>query len=127
MRIKNNKKKIFQISAIVVLLAIFFCYIYINKVPKQTLTHQKCPEEYSEDDAGIAEYRNTLTDWTGAYFKTHPEATMSDWSKAKLQLWIDNGCTVAIQRLKLSGNVSDLKLWEKVDYEMQTVLDKSTQ
>lgn len=127
MRIKNNKKRIFQVSVIVALLAILFCYFYINKAPKQTLAHQKCPEEYSEDNAGTAEYRNTLADWTNAYLKTHPEATMSDWSKAKSQLWVDNNCTVAIQRSKLSGNVSDLKPWEKVDYEVQTMLDKNIQ
>ena len=80
--------------------------IYLSKIPKQNLVHQKCPEEYNEDNIGTAEYKEELTKWTSEFFKSNPKATMSDWSKAKTQLWVYNNCNIAIQRSKISGRFS---------------------
>jgi hypothetical protein len=101
-------------------------YVYLKVAPKQILVHQKCPEEYTEDNIGTAEYKEELTKRTVEFFKENPNATMSDWSMTKTQLWIDNNCTVALQRSKLLGKVSDLKMWEKVDYEIQNALYRIT-
>ncbi len=114
------KRKIIYISIIAVLITVVISYVY----PKQTFVHQKCPEAYTEDVVGTTEYRNAITGWTSEFFKDNPKATMADWSKAKTQLWVENNCAVAIQRSKLSGKVSDLKPWERVDYEIQNALDK---
>ena len=120
------KRKIIYISIVVILITIVIPYVYLKVVPKQTFLHQKCPEEYTEDNIGKAEYKEALIKWTSEFFKANPKATMSDWSIAKTQLWIDNNCTVATQRSKLSGKISDLKPWQKVDYEIQNALYRIT-
>lgn len=85
----------------------------------------KCPESYPENEAGTKEYRDALTAWTSEFFEKHPQASMSDWSMAKSQFWLDNNCTMAIERSKMSGEVSGLKPWELVDYEIQKALDEA--
>lgn len=118
------KNKIIYIGIIcvaVVSVAGFFVYINQNG---GGATQFKCPENYTEDDAGTAEYAEALANWTFSYFEKHPEATVSDWSMAKTQLWTDNNCKAALERLKLSGKVEDLKPYELVDYKIQTVLMK---
>jgi hypothetical protein len=109
---------------IVFLIAVAFFYFYKNPTVRQ-VNAQKCPEDYTEEDAGTTEYRNALIDWTSSFFKTNPKATMSDWSIAKSKLWEDNNCKVAIERSKLSGKVLDLKPWELVDYEVQNAISNS--
>lgn len=121
-----SKTKILCICIFIVffgLCAIF--YFYKTPAPKLVATQFKCPENYTEDDAGAVKYRNALIDWTTSYFETNPKAVMSDWSMAKSQFWVDNNCIEAIRRSKLSGMVADLKPWEKVDYEVQNALDKA--
>jgi len=117
------KRKIIYILISTILIVIC-AYFYFNQIQKSVNPHQKCPEEYTEDNIGTSEYKEVLTKWTSKFFKENPKATMSDWSIAKTQLWIDNNCTIAIQRSKMSGTFSDLKPWEKVDYEIQNALDK---
>ena len=107
---------------VVILITIVISYVYLKVVPKQTFLHQKCPEEYTEDNIGKAEYKEALIKWTSEFFKANPKATMSDWSIAKTKLWATNNCTTAIQRSKMSGKVYDLKPWELVDYEIQNTL-----
>ena len=134
-------KKILCISAFATFL-ILFSVFYFSKspTPEQTLkpapeqipkpvpeqiTHQKCPEDYTEDATGTAEYRNALIDWTNGFFETHPNATMSDWSMARIQLLVDNNCVTAIGRSKLFGKVVDLKPWELVNYEVQNAIQNA--
>lgn len=121
----HKTKTIYTLAIITVIIIGVIVYISINRETTQIYTY-KCPEAYAEDEVGTIEYRKAITGWTSEFFKENPNATMSDWSKAKTQLWIDNNCTVAMQRSKMSGNVSDLKPWEKVDYEIQNALDKIT-
>ncbi|MFA6586237.1 MAG: hypothetical protein WCS86_03715 [Candidatus Paceibacterota bacterium] len=100
-------------------------YFYKSQTLKQTSAY-KCPEDYTEDDAGTTEYRNALINWTSSFFEANPKATSSDWSIAKLKLLEDRKCVVALQRLKMSGNVANLKPWEQVDWAIQNSLDKAT-
>lgn len=119
------KKKIVYILILVILIAFcVFFYFYKSQTVKQANIY-KCPENYTENDTGTTEYRKALIDWTSTFFKANPKATLSDWIQAKPKLWIDNNCDIAIQRSKMSGNVADLKPWEKVDYEVQSSLDKT--
>lgn len=111
---------------ILIFLLVFIAILYFSygPAPKLASIQQfKCPENYTEDDAGTEEYKNALTSWTSEFFEANPKATSSDWSMAKSQFWVDNNCTVALERSKLSGKVSDLKKWELVDYEIQDGLD----
>jgi hypothetical protein len=108
---------------VIVGIIIFGSVIYFN-LDRTTaqINKYKCPETYTEDVVGVAEYRDTITSWTSEFFKENPNATMSDWSMAKTKLWVDNNCTIAIQRSKMSGTFSDLKPWERIDYEIQKML-----
>ena len=119
----TNKTKIY-ISILLLVVFVIIFYFYKPPTPQQANAY-KCPEAYAEDDAGAIEYRNALIDWTLLFFKANPQATTSDWSMAKTQIWEDNNCALALKRSKLSGKVSDLKKWELVDYEVQNALDKA--
>jgi hypothetical protein len=121
MNLFKNRKLYILITCVIVISTVGF-FVYKSFYAKQVIVRQKCPEYYAEDDTGKAEYRYAMTEWTAEYFKTHSEATMSDWSKAKAKLWKDNNCTVAIERLKMSGRVEDLKPYELVDIAMQDAI-----
>lgn len=118
------KIKIYILIPIILIAIVSIFYIYKTSILKQTST-LKCPEAYTENDIGTKEYRNALIDWTTEFFKANPKATISDWSTEKMKLWENGKCTVAIERSKMSGKVTDLKQWEKVDYEVQSLLDKT--
>ena len=117
------KTKLFYICTsfiLIVICAIF--YFQKNSALKPTSIQQfKCPESYTEDDTGTEEYREALVDWTASFFEENPKATISDWSMAKLKLWEDNNCAMALERSKLSGEVADLRPWELEDYTVQMV------
>lgn len=118
-------KKILYIFILIIFI-ILYVFFYFRKTPApQQISAYKCPEAYTEDAAGAVEYRNTLIGWTSNFFKTNSKATTSDWALAKLKLWEDNNCIVAIERSKLSGTVSNLKQWELIDYELQNSLGKA--
>ena len=119
---KRKTTYILIVIIFIILCAIF--YFYKSPTVKQADVY-KCPEDYAENDIDTTEYRNALIDWTSSFFKANLKATISDWTQAKSQLWMDNNCDIAIQRSKMSGNVADLKPWEKVDYEVQNTLDKT--
>lgn len=116
------RRKTPHILILIILIALAILYFYYRN---ESDNLSKCPENYTEDNTGTEEYRNALINWTAKFFKANPNATISDWSIAKLKLWEDNNCTIALERSKLSGNVSDLKPWELVDYEVQKSLDKA--
>jgi uncharacterized protein YxeA len=120
----KRKTTYILIVIIFTILCVIF-YFYKSPTVKQANVY-KCPEDYTENDIGTTEYRNALIDWTAEFFTTNPKATISDWTQAKSKVWMDNKCYIAIQRSKMSGNVADLKPWEKVDYEVQNTLDKTT-
>ncbi|MFZ3011881.1 MAG: hypothetical protein WA060_02710 [Minisyncoccia bacterium] len=115
------KRNIFYIAIVIIF---FLALNFYLKISTQS-THIKCPEEYTEDDIGTAEYREALSNWTSEFFKT-PQATMSDWAMAKMKRWEDNNCVIAIERSKMSGKVADLKPWERVDYEVQNAIQNAT-
>lgn len=58
----------------------------------------KCPDEYGTDDVGSAEYLASVDTWTNNFYDLHPDATLSDWSVARHQFYIDNDCTEALKR-----------------------------
>ncbi len=102
---------------------IYLVQRYDSKEISETIA--KCPEDYLEDETGTEEYRNALIDWTVSFLEQNPQATISGWSTAKLKHWEDNNCKVAIERSKMSGEVTDLKPWERVDYEIQNAVNKA--
>jgi hypothetical protein len=108
-----QKNRLLYISILIILVALSTAF-YVSK--RGTLrTHQKCPDDYAKTDAGMVEYKKDMDKWTNAFFDTSPGATLSDWSKARYQFWVDNNCAAAIQRYKegLDGKDPDkMKLIE---------------
>ena len=102
------KKKLPYILIAVIfisLCAIFYFYKNIN-------TYQKCPDEYTNIDKGSMEYQKDFDKWTNQFYDTHPTATLSEWSKARYQYWMDNDCKEALERYKETkdGNADPTKM-----------------
>lgn len=95
------KRKIIYICIFVtpVILGSIF-YFYKSPISEQA----RCPDDYGTDDAGSAEYLAATDKWTNEFYDTHPGATLSDWAKARYQFWVDNNCTLALQRYEQAKN-----------------------
>jgi len=81
------------------IIPIIICSIfYIYKSSVLNHIKEKCPDEYGTDDASSAEYLADFDKWTNNFYDNHPDATLSEWSKARYQFWLDNDCAQAIKR-----------------------------
>lgn len=110
----------YKYTILVLGMALIALFMYVNRASLDLFgAYQKCPEDYTEDSVDTEEYKNALTTWTSEFFEINPDAMVSDWLLAKSKLWRDNGCFEALEQLKKSGEVKDLKSWELVDYEVQ--------
>lgn len=89
---------------------------------------QKCPDDYADDDAGSAEYIASTNKWTNDFFDAHPGATLSDWSAARYQFWVDNNCVAALERYRVAkeGN-ADPAATEMIRAVVQEAADNPTQ
>ena len=97
MKIKLTSKAIISILlSLMVVLLLWNFYLYYH--PKITTVHQKCQDDYSTNITGTAEYNVDFDTWTNNFYDTYPSATLSDWSKARYQFWVDNNCLAAIER-----------------------------
>ena len=54
----------------------------------------KCPDDYATNEEQVAAFDK----WTNDFYDANPEATISDWSAARHQFWVDNNCTAALER-----------------------------
>ena len=87
------KAKPFYIGLLIILCAgSYFIFSYLHPAT------QKCPDDYANDDAGSAEYLAAMDKWTNDFYDAHPGASLSDWSAARHEFWVDNNCTAALQR-----------------------------
>ncbi len=87
-----NKKILYTILVIIVIVGLYFTlpFFYPNT--------NKCPNDYSNNDAGYDQQVADIDKWTNSFYDKNPGATLTDWSKARYQYWVDNGCTEAIER-----------------------------
>lgn len=99
------KRKVLYISIPIIALCAFF-YFYTSYNSKQTIVYQKCPDDYATDDAGSKEYLAATDKWTNDFFDAHPGSTLSDWANARKQFWVENKCTLAIQRYEEAKSMS---------------------
>ena len=72
-------------------------YFYNYKIDKVSI-HQKCPDEYGTDATSSAQYLADFSKWTNFFYDAHPSATLTEWSAARYQFWVDNKCDAAIAR-----------------------------
>lgn len=89
------KKKFFYASVVVVFIVGLYFFVSSLNTPKQ-----KCPNDYANTDIGYNEQVADINKWTNAFYDKHPGATLTDWSKARYQYWVDNKCTTALQAYK---------------------------
>lgn len=94
------KRKIPYILLIIAVASITF-YLFYTKALQ---IHAKCPDEYPNTAAGSQEYIADTNKWTNDFFDSRPGATLSDWSKARYQFWVDNNCQEAIKRYNDAKN-----------------------
>ena len=75
---------------------------------------------------GTAEYNSDLDRWSNNFYDTHPGATVSDWSTARYQFWVDNNCTAALQRYKdADDGKADPTVMNAINQEIQSVITAS--
>lgn len=91
----------FVMSLEIIIVLIAFCYL---TYPTQNHIHQKCPEEYASTDAGDAERLASMDKWTNDFYDANPGSTLSQWAEARHQFYIENNCTVALQRYDAAKN-----------------------
>jgi len=141
---KDDKRKIFNIipnplnlpkglAFLQVLVSSFFIIMFViiftnTFSTEQVRVHQKCSNEYADTDAGSAEYLADFDKWTNGFYDTHPGATLSDWSKARYQFWVDNDCEAQLRGYKdAQEGKGDQATIENVRASIQEAVKNSTQ
>lgn len=92
------RRKILYILIAIIFIT-FSIIIYFIYGPAPNIS-SRCPDDYPDTDVGLAEKMADMDRWTNSFYNTHPNATLSDWSKARYQYWIDNDCKEALERYK---------------------------
>lgn len=119
---KNKVIYICIICVVVVLGTAFYAYQKLNS--KQISVLQKCPDDYGTNDAGSAEYLADFDKWTNDFYDKHPGATLSEWSDARYQFWVDNKCTAALQRYKdAKDGKADPAVLEQIENTIRGAID----
>lgn len=104
------KKKVLFILIVVIFITFSIILYFLYGPAPNTLS--KCPDDYSDTDTGLAEKTADMDKWTNNFYNTHPNATLSDWNKARYQFWVDNNCKEALERYKQAkdGNADLIKM-----------------
>lgn len=83
------KTKLLYICLLTILaVGIYFLATYNNP------NALKCPDDYATNEEQVAAFDK----WTNDFYDANPEATITDWSAARRQFWVNNNCTAALQR-----------------------------
>jgi hypothetical protein len=91
---------------------------------KVSVVENKCPDEYANDDAGSAEYLASMDSWTNNFYDLHPNATLSDWSAARHQFYVDNNCTLALQRYQdAADGKADPEIMKQIERSLRETIE----
>lgn len=73
-----------------------------------------CPDDFKDSESEIASF----TEWANEFWEDNPDATISDFSQARVNFWRENHCTEALKRYDdfMAGNV---------DKETQQLIEKA--
>lgn len=104
------RRKILYILIVVIFITFSIIIYFLYGPTSNTLS--KCPDSYPDTDTGLAEKMDDMDKWTNNFYDTHPNATLSDWSKARYEYWIANNCKEALERYKevKDGNADHTKI-----------------
>ena len=109
-----KSKPLYILTVIVLIIGIYVLTSQQN--PKDP----KCPDDFPQGDAGEATQAVSMEKWTNDFFDSHPGATLSDWSTARHQFWIDNNCTEALKRFQsVLDGTADPSTIERIDEAIQ--------
>lgn len=114
------KRNIFYIAiAITFFLALNFYF----KVPEPKARHI-CPEDFPETDAGFEEKRVALDGWINGFYDKNPNASLSEFSKARFKFYLENKCDRTLQRYyeakEGKGDTEEMKMIrETINEEMR--------
>lgn len=123
-----NPKILYITGASLFLTIIIGVIFVIHRTPTITGGGQKCPDDFADDDAGSAEYLAAINQWTNDFYDTHPGATLSEWSRARYQFWVDNDCVEALRGYReVKEGSADPATIERVRKGIQEALDSYAQ
>lgn len=109
---------------VILLVVVVVLYFFVGPIPKAN-TQQKCPDDYGTDDIGSAEYLADFDKWTNDFYDNNPSASISDWSKARYDFWVKNGCTAAIVRYnEAKAGKADPETMEIIDDSIQKAINR---
>jgi hypothetical protein len=78
----------------------------------------RCPDEYANDDKGSQKKMEDIDLWTKEFYDSNPDASISDWAKARYQFYEENDCVQALEGYK--------KAIAELDNDDTTVSNMST-
>jgi len=118
-------KKIRIYLFVAILFVLFFgIYVYQGSTDKFSVQKQPCPDEFSDTDAGSAEYLIAIDKWTNDFYDTHQGASLSDWSEARFRFWIENDYVEAIKRYKeANAGKADTEVMERIQEGLREALE----
>ena len=100
---------------------VYFLYSHFSPIGA------KCPDAYANDDAGSAEYLAATDKWTNDFYDAHPGASLTDWSAARHQFWLDNDCTAALQRYEdAKAGKADPATMERIQSGIEDAVNNPT-
>ncbi len=119
MKLKNKKIIIYLVFISVILLVIIGFYIYFYFNGENAAQKEKCPDDYATEE----EQLTALDLWSSNFFKNYPNATISDWSKARQEFWVKNNCIKAIERYK---NAEKEKIYPEILNRVNNIIQPAT-
>lgn len=105
----NNKNLIKYGWWVLIIASLVLAFgVYVNNGYRFNNSSYKTNNPVCPDDFSTSEEQSIVMEkWTNNFFDTHPDATISDFSKARVNFWKENNCTEALKRYDdyTTGNV----------------------
>lgn len=125
---QNLKKRNIAVAITSVLIFVTaWLLLFGQKTDKQEISSAlpalKCPESFPETDAGDEERLAAMNKWTNDFYDSHPGASLSEWSEARHQFYIDNGCAKSLEKYEQAkAGKADSVVMEQINNGIQDVI-----
>lgn len=70
-------------------------YFYYGQTPN---AQAKCPEDYPETEAGLAERKIATDEWIADFRKKNPNGSISEFAKLRYQFYLENDCSATLEK-----------------------------
>lgn len=114
-------KLLYLLISVILCAGVYFLYSY--RQPRVAI----CPDDFPQGDAGEAAQMAAIDKWTNDFYDANPGASLTAWSAARYQFWVDNNCTAALKRYSeyQAGN-ADPATMQRVHDGIQEAIDAHT-